>query len=416
MRRSTQPGEAGVSEHVADSTVPTPVGDAFSSGMVALERSPAALALATLAGDLLYLNANGERLFGVAHGAALTGRNLADICSDAGQPGVLEAVARDARGRNLLIRVESASTDPRGETPNALPTCFLCKLTRIDGYGGIPTWLAFAGIERDDSATDDASPLSDAESLAIIRRLSNVAAWKMPLDTQDIWTQNMMQWDPGMQALLNLKSTHSKVVAQQFLEYVAREDRELAGNMVEQSLGGARFEAVLRMNPRNGSPKIVLTRAVLDTDAQGASEPTLLGTVQDITSALGNEMRPYEKAAILDTIAANLEAPVYAVDRDLRYTYFNSFFAFMLRRVYGVDAMLGEKAYEAVSDDVRRRVVLGHLRRALGGARVVEEVPVSVDDAIVRRYELTYSPIRSGAATGGVTVFGIRSPGAVTSR
>jgi GGDEF domain-containing protein len=121
-------------------------------------------------------------------------------------------------------------------------------------------------------------------------------------------------------------------------------------------------------------------------------------------------MRPYEKAAILDTIAANLEAPVYAVDRDLRYTYFNSFFASMLRRVYGADAMLGEKAYEAVSDDGRRRVVLGHLRRALAGARVVEEIPVSVDDATVRRYELTYSPIRGGAATGGVTVFGIRSP------
>jgi hypothetical protein len=78
-------------------------------------------------------------------------------------------------------------------------------------------------------------------------------------------------------------------------------------------------------------------------------------------------MRPYEKAAILDTIAANMEAPVYAVDRDLRYTYFNSFFAFMFRRVYGVDAVLGEKAYEAVADDGRRRTVLGHLRRALAG-------------------------------------------------
>jgi hypothetical protein len=79
------------------------------------------------------------------------------------------------------------------------------------------------------------------------------------------------------------------------------------------------------------------------------------------------------------------------VDRDLRYTYFNSFFAFMLRRAYGADAMLGDKACEAVSDDVRRRVVLGHLRRALAGACVGEEIPVSVDDAIVRRY----------AATGG---------------
>jgi PAS domain-containing protein len=376
--------------------------------MVALEHSPAALGLATLAGDLLYLNANAERVFGLAHGAALTGRNLADICSDAGQLGALEGVARDGRERNLFIY---------REVPNAAPSRLLCKLTRIDGRGGIPTWLAFAGFERDDSATDDEAPLSDAESMSIIRRLSSVAAWKMPIDTRDSWTQDMMQWDSGMQALLNLKSGHSKIAAHQFLECVAREDRELATDMLEKSLlGGSRFEAVYRVNPRNGSPKIVLTRALLAADTEASSAPTLFGTVQDITSALGNEMRPFEKAAILDTIAANMEAPVYAVDRDLRYTYFNPFFAFTLRRVYGADPVLGEKAYEAVSDDGRRRVVLGHLRRALAGTRVVEEVPISADDAIVRRYDLTYSPIKSGTVIGGVTVFGSRSPGAVTSR
>ena len=397
-----------MSEHVADPRVPVPAADAFSSGMVALEHSPAALGLATLAGDLLYLNATGERLFGLARGDALTGRNLADICSDSGQLGALEGVARDGRERNLLIY---------REVPGAAPSRLLCKLTRVDGYGGIPTWLAFAGFERDDSATDDEAPLSDAESMNIVRRLWSVAAWKMPIDTRDSWAQNTMQWDSGIHGLLNLKPGHAKMAAQQFLDSVAREDRELARDMLEQSLvSGSRLEAVHRINPRNGSPKIVLTRALFAADTEASSAPTLFGTVQDITSTLGNEMRPYEKAAILDTIAANMEAPVYAVDRDLRYTYFNPFFAFMLRRVYGADAVLGEKAYEAVNDDGRRRVVLGHLRRALAGTRVVEEVPISVDDAIVRRYELTYSPIRGGTATGGVTVFGSRSPGAVTAR
>src|SRR6202046_241205 len=116
MRRSARPGEAGVSERVADPTVPMPVADAFSSGMVALEHSPAALGLATLAGDLLYLNANGERLFGLARGDALTGRNLADICSDSGQLGALEAVARDGRERSLLVRAGSLTTDTDRET------------------------------------------------------------------------------------------------------------------------------------------------------------------------------------------------------------------------------------------------------------------------------------------------------------
>jgi len=388
--------------------VPIPVADAFSSGMVALHHSPAALGLATLAGDLLYLNSNGERLFGVTPGANLTGLNLADICSDAGQMGTLEAVARDGRERNLLIYREA---------PDAAPMRLTCKLARIAGHGEIPTWLAFAVLERDDSATDDDAPLSDTESMSIIRRLSSMATWKMPLDAQGSWTQNSMQWGAGMHALLNLKPGHSKLAAHHFMESVAREDRELVREVLEQTLlSGARSEAVYRMNPRNGSPKIVLGRTVLAADTDASGVPTLFGSVQDITSVLGNEMRPYEKAAILDTIAANMEAPVYAVDRDLRYTYFNSFFAFMLRRVYGADAVLGERAYEAVADDGRRRVVLGNLRRALAGTRVVEEVPVAVDDSMVRRYELTYSPMKSGTATGGVTVFGVRSPGAVASR
>jgi hypothetical protein len=259
MNRSAQPVEAGASEQVADPTAPMPEADAFSSGMVALERSPAALGLATLAGDLLYLNAAGERLFGLTHGAPLAARNLADICNDPGQLSAVEAVARDGRERNLVIRAGSATS----------------------------------AIDRE------------------------------------------------------------------------KIDRELPE-------GPPR--SIYRVNPRNGSPKIVLTRAVLAPDAEAGSAPTLFGTVQDIT--------------------------------------------FMLRRVYGADAVLGEKAYEAVSDDGRRRAVLGHLRRALAGTRVEEEVPVSLDDdAIVRRYELTYSPLRNGAATaGGVTVFGIRSPGAVMSR
>jgi PAS domain-containing protein len=406
-----------VSGHVENPTVPMPVADAFSSGMVALEHSPAALGLATLAGDLLYLNASGERLFRLSRGASLAGRNLADICSDPGQLGALEAVARDGRERSLLIRAGSATTDTHREAPAAAPRPVLCKLTRIDGYGGIPTWLAFAGIERDDSAANGDAPLGEAESMSIVRRLASLAAWKMRIDTAESWTQCTMRWNPDVQGLLNLKAGHSNLTAQQFLDHVAREDREPARDMFHNSVqSGSPVEAVYRVNPRNGSPKVVLARAVLAPDAEADYAQTIFGTVQDITSAMSNELRPYEKAAILDTIAANMEAPVYAVDRDLRYTYFNSFFAFMLRRAHGADAVLGEKAYEAVADDGRRRTVLSHLRRALAGTRVVEEIPVSVDDALVRRYELTYSPLRSGAVTGGVTVFGIRSPGAMTSR
>jgi len=407
MRRSARPGEAGEPD-VGQKTVAAPGADVLSSGMLALEHAPAAIALATLAGDLLYLNPRAEHLFGVLCDADLAGHNLADICTETGQLATVEAVARDGRERQLSVCREAAAS---------VPIRLLCKVTRVAGYGGIPTWLAFVGLERDTPATVDAS-LDELESLSILRRLTSMAAWKVRIEDWDNWTRNPMQWGTGLNPLLNLKPGAAKVTTPQgYLDFVAREDRESIRAALEKALlSGSRFESVHRISPRNGSPKTVLSRAVLVADDQASSAPALLGMVQDITSAVGSELRTYEKAAILETIATNTEAPVYAVDRDLRYTYFNSFFAMSMRYVYGTDTVLGERAYESISNDTRRRTVLGHLRRALGGTRVVEEIPICLDDAVVRHYELTYSPIKSGTGTSGVAVFGICCPSATAAK
>lgn len=386
-----------------DPTIPMPSDDILSGGMLTLEQAPAALGLATLAGDLFFLNTRAQRLFGIAPGASLGGRNLADLCTEAGQLATLQAVARDGRERSLSVCLEAGA---------ATAARLLLRLKRVAGYGGIPTWIAFAAVEREDCADSDA-PLSEAESMSILRRLTSLAAWKMRIDDCEQWTNNTLQWGAGLHPLLNLKpGSSSRWPARSLLDCVAREDREGTRAALEKSLqSGSRFEAVYRLNPRNGAARVVLSRAVVAADEECSGAPTMFGMVHDITSALGGEMHPYEKAGILDTIATSLEAPIYAVDHDLRYIFFNPFFALTMRHVYGTDAVLGEKAYESIPDDGRRRAVLGHLRRALSGARVVEEIRICLDDAVPRRYELTYVPIKGGAAPGGgVTVFGIRSP------
>ena len=383
-----------------------PSDDIFSGGMLTLEQSPAALGLATLAGDLFFLNTRAQRLFGIASGTPLAGRNLADLCTEAGQLATLEAVARDGRERNLSVYREAGA---------ATAVRMLLRLSRIAGYGGIPTWIAFAAVERDDSADGDA-PLSEAESMSILRRLASLAAGKMRIDDSGQWVNNTMQRSAGLHPLL--KPGSSRLPSRSFLDFLAREDREGTRAGLEKSLqSGTRFEAVYRLNPRNGAAKVVLSRAVVAADEECSGAATMFGMVHDITSALGGEMRPYEKAAILDTIVTSLEAPVYAVDHDLRYTYFNPFFSLTMRPGYGTDAVLGEKAYESIPDDARRRAVLGHLRRALAGARVVEEIRICLDDAVSRRYDLTYAPIESGAAPGGgVAVFGVRSSNPALAR
>src|ERR1700761_2413000 len=114
MSQSAQQGEVEVSVRREDPTIPMPSNGASSSGMLTLEQAPAALGLATLAGDLFFLNVRAQRLFGIAPGGPLGGRNLADLCTEAGQLAVLEAVARDGRERNLSVyRHADASTAAR---------------------------------------------------------------------------------------------------------------------------------------------------------------------------------------------------------------------------------------------------------------------------------------------------------------
>jgi hypothetical protein len=143
------------------------------------------------------------------------------------------------------------------------------------------------------------------------------------------------------------------------------------------------------------------------TPAEDPLRHELWGVDIDVSGVFADKALPLHKASILDAIGMNLEAPIYAVDEKFRYIYFNDFYREAMLQVYRVDPALGERAYAAVAQGTRRRTVLGHLRRAYGGSRVVEEVPIPWDKS-VRIYEVTYAPIVSGSATTGVTVFGVK--------
>jgi PAS domain S-box-containing protein len=406
MRRSSSRRESEDPEYPEESSIQTAAPDSLASAILALEQSPAALGLATLAGDLLYLNTKAEELFGVSPGAELPGRNFAEVCTQRVQLGVLEAVARDGRERQIHLVGARAS----GGTGR-----YLCKLRRLSGYGGIPTWLSFVALEYDGGNESADTALDDMQSMRVIHRLAGMATWKMRLDDRSDWTNNPVQWGAGIYPLLNLKSDAPLATLRSYLDFVARPDRPgIRAAMDEALADGSRFEAIYRLNPRGGATKLVLSRAVPVADESTNFVPMMWGVVQDITSVFAGQMLPYEKAAILDTFAQNLEAPLYAVDRDFRYTFFNPFFESMMRRLYGVTPAIGERAFESISSAPRRKTVLANLRRALSGARVVEEVAIRLDDAIVRTFELTYSPMRGSAASSGVTVFGARAAGAAT--
>ena len=178
---------------------PSPNPETALNALRALEYCPVAIALASLSGELVSMNAEAEQIFGIAHGRPLSGHYIADAFVEVSHLAALEAVARDGRERHF----EMFRTNQHGSRRR-----FLCKLARIAAGNGIPAWLALGMLEYDD---------------------------------------------------------------------------EFCGSV------------------------------------------QAIGAEQDITSIFVGRPPSHEKASILDTVASSIEGPIYAIDCELRFTYFNDF-------------------------------------------------------------------------------------------
>jgi len=133
----------------------------------------------------------------------------------------------------------------------------------------------------------------------------------------------------------------------------------------------------------------------------------LLLSFEDVSERVRTERELAHRNALLNAVFDSAEGPIFAVDREYRYTSFNAQHARAMRELYGAEIGLGRCALDFYPAGDERAGAQANLDRALAG----ESVSVgsySGDEARVRRYYLNvHSPMRdrSGAVTG-VTVYG----------
>ena len=380
-----------------------PPADNISSVFIAAEQSPAAVALATLAGSLIYLNRRGRQLFNVELSSDLSGHNIADFVASANHRNLIDEVVRDGRERQIDMRLQQ---------PGAAPLDVVCRAARVDGIGNIASWLAFSALEVGDRDTGLHREVGDDVRQQAVNKLAGIASWEMQVDTDRDWVKNPVHWDSGVYAMLNVKPESVPASSSSFLDFVVPEDREqLIAGVRDHLQHETPLEIVFRIQPRGGLPKLLLARGTTMGDKAAGATRRCVGITQDITSILGARPRLLEMEAVLEAVAENIEGPVYAVDSKFRYTYFNQFFRRAMQQLYGVETTLGERAFHAVQPDARRSEVLSHLRRAFDGQRIVEVIPIAWQDSIVQHFELTYAPIVERKVTRGVAVVGIKVAG-----
>jgi hypothetical protein len=390
---------------VPELSTPGPLGSGLSedalSALTAALHCPVALMLATLAGDLVYENVRARRLFSAAPTLETQPKNLRDFCFKPAQMTEIEAVARDGRERQFQIRREIEGLGWRS---------FLCRVSRVAGPAGIPTWIAFVSQELE-YYSDANAELNESAILESYRSLSGGAVWRMRLEhPASQWTKNAIDCTRERLALFGVRGKPSQSSVKAFLDLVHASDRAMLAQTLESSVrDNVPFETVYRLAPRLGRSKVILSRGMPTEDPDVADSRSLWCVDIDISSAVEQDKIPFDKGAVLDAVAANLDGPIYAVDRQFRYLFFNEAFSRNMRELYDAETALHGKAFEPAGASARRRVVTANFRRALDGVPVVEKLSVRLKDSGINTFELTYAPMVVAGQTRGVVVFGVKT-------
>ena len=100
------------------------------------------------------------------------------------------------------------------------------------------------------------------------------------------------------------------------------------------------------------------------------------------------------------------EQLVFALDRDLRYTSFNSAHAALMHELHGVEIALGDRLPDHLTVEADRRGVRANLERALAGERIVASV-ASGEPGRERYFDVVFEPLTDAA--GSVVGLAVRA-------
>ncbi|MFW6329579.1 MAG: histidine kinase dimerization/phosphoacceptor domain -containing protein [Alkalispirochaetaceae bacterium] len=108
--------------------------------------------------------------------------------------------------------------------------------------------------------------------------------------------------------------------------------------------------------------------------------------------------RRQARSAVLDTLLhASRQFSFWAVDRAIRYLFFNNTHRMMMQRFWGKTPQHGEKVLEQVKDATYREHARGLYQRALAGETFLIETGVAEPSGVQRVFQYVFSPLRQGS-------------------
>ena len=245
----------------------------------------------------------------------------------------------------------------------------------------------------------DTRQRAEAERLALALSGADLGLWDLDMTDQRL-TINA-RW-------AEILGREMADIANDFLGWrslVHPEDIERVEALLQTHLDGrsALYEAVYRMQHRDGHWVWVLARGKVLERSRDGRPLRVLGTHQDLTQRVEAEQALRDRERQLRTVADAVPGPVSRVDRDGRYLFTNAAY----ERWFGDGrASLVGALQRDLLGDKRYALIEPYLQRALAGESVSYETPVRTGDGVLRWALVTLVPDRDagGAVCGHFTV------------
>ena len=161
----------------------------------------------------------------------------------------------------------------------------------------------------------------------------------------------------------------------------------------------------LTINRLSGPPFPARLESIRITGSSDGT-PSVRVAISDISDIRRAEEVQKIQHSLLKGILESTDSAIFSLDREYRYTLFNSHHAMVMKMLYGADIELGRSMLNYLSVPEDRILTKLNINRALAGEQFTIEA-LSGDVARSRRhFEVTHNPVRdTGNNVVGVAVF-----------
>jgi PAS domain S-box-containing protein len=205
--------------------------------------------------------------------------------------------------------------------------------------------------------------------------------------------------NPVMRAMLNGRLIYANAASQPLLTDWNTQVGESLPAVLHQDFG----DAVARKSKLTTEITCgELVYSIMIVPIETAGYVNLYG--REITASKRAEQALRKQYSTLHSISESVNALIFSVDRQYRYTSFNTAHAHTMKLLYDASIQIGHSLLDYMTVDLDREIAKRNLDRALAGELLIEEAYSGEEGKSRRYFQVSHGPIKSDDEIIGVAV------------